>query len=367
MGGEIFSDDPSPTPSTPSLANREKCAPAMLEDLMLYPLTFHPIFKERVWGGRRLERDYQKPLPPSVPIGESWEISDRPEGTSVIANGPLAGKDLHWLMDHHSAALLGSRVPARTRFPLLIKILDAAEKLSVQVHPPAALAKTLGGEPKTEMWFIAEAGPEAELFAGLRRGVTRKQFEQKIKDGTVADCLHRIRVRSGDALFLPSGRLHAIGADNLIFEIQQNSDTTYRVFDWNRVGLDGQPRELHLSQSLAAIDFQDFEPPLLRPECTAHPTRRRLVHDALFKVDLWELSADESVVLPCPSCVILGVVEGKLHLSAGKHHVSLRQGQFGLLPACLREARARAESPTRLLRIETGGGATSPESFGPSE
>src|SRR5579871_5882765 len=141
--------------------------------MTLYPFTFHPIFKERVWGGRSLERLYQKALPPEIPVGESWEISDRPGDASVIANGPLAGKDLRWLMENHAAELLGAGHAATERLPLLVKILDAQEKLSLQVHPPADKAVEMGGEPKTEMWYIAEAEPAAELYVGLKRGVTR--------------------------------------------------------------------------------------------------------------------------------------------------------------------------------------------------
>src|SRR3954471_19309448 len=230
---------------------------------MLYPLTFQPIFKERVWGGRALERLYGKKLPAGVPIGESWEISDRPGDASVIANGPLAGKDLRWLMEHHERELLGETKSANGRFPLLIKILDAQEKLSLQVHPPAHKAAELKGEPKTEAWYIADAAPGAELYVGLKCGVTRAEFETKIKTGAVAECFHRVPVKAGDTMFLPSGRVHAIGAGLVIFEIQQNSDTTYRVFDWNRVGLDGIPRDLHVAQSLSSIDFEDFEPRLV--------------------------------------------------------------------------------------------------------
>src|SRR5437588_2848400 len=143
---------------------------------MLYPLTFHPIFKGRVWGGRKLEELYKKPLPAAVPIGESWEISDRPGDVSVIANGPLAGKDLHWLVQNRASELLGVGAPPHERFPLLVKILDAREKLSLQVHPPIDKAEELGGEPKTELWHIANAAPGAELYVGLKRGVTRQQF-----------------------------------------------------------------------------------------------------------------------------------------------------------------------------------------------
>ena len=209
----------------------------------LYPLTFQPIFKDRVWGGRKLEQLYGKALPPQTPIGESWEITDRPEGVSVITNGPLTGRDLRWLMEHHAKELLGDSQPCAGRFPLLVKILDAQEKLSLQVHPPAHKAAELRGDPQTELWYVADATPDADLFVGLRRGATRAEFEQRIQDGSVAECFHRIPVQRGDSMFLPSGRVHALGAGSLIFEIQQNSDTTYRVFDWNRVGLDGKPRE----------------------------------------------------------------------------------------------------------------------------
>src|SRR3954471_4035408 len=146
---------------------------------MLYPLTFHAIFKERVWGGRKLESLYGKPLPPANPIGESWEICDRPGDVSVIANGPLAGKDLRWLMQNHSEELLGTAPAANARFPLLIKILDAQDTLSLQVHPPAHKALELKGEPKTEMWYIADAAPDSKLFVGLKRGVTRVEFQNK--------------------------------------------------------------------------------------------------------------------------------------------------------------------------------------------
>src|SRR5688572_30835461 len=253
---------------------------------MLYPLTFHPIFKERVWGGRNLERLYQKSLPPKVPIGESWEITDRPEGVSVIANGPLAGKDLRWLMENHREELLGN--VKGERFPLLIKILDCQETLSVQVHPPASVAEKLKGEPKTEMWYIADATPEACLYAGLKRGATRYDFEQRLQNGTVADVLHRLNVAAGDAMFLPSGRVHAIGGGNVIFEIQQNSDTTYRVFDWNRVDSKGKPRQLHVAESLQCIDFEDFQPEPIRADMPEAPPSnvhiQTLVENPLFSV-----------------------------------------------------------------------------------
>jgi mannose-6-phosphate isomerase len=322
---------------------------------VLYPLAFHPIFKERVWGGREMERLYQKNLPPAAPIGESWEISDRPGDASVIANGPLAGRNLRWLMENHAAEILGGAKPAaQNRFPLLCKILDAREKLSLQVHPPANKAAELGGEPKTEMWFVAAATPGAELFAGLKRGVTRAVFEKKISDGSVAECFHRVPVRAGDAMFLPSGRVHAIGAGLVIFEIQQNSDTTYRVFDWNRTGLDGKPRELHIAQSLASIDFNDFEPALAQDKFTGNDaTRRRsLVSDPLFNVEAWKLNAGAGGLLKPGKLQIIAVTTGEIEIRGGLISVTLSAGRFCLIPASLERTKISARSNAVLLRVE---------------
>jgi mannose-6-phosphate isomerase len=321
----------------------------------MYPFLFKSIFKERVWGGRELERLYAKQLPVGKPIGESWEISDRPGDASVIANGPLTGKDLRWLMEHHAAEILGAAKPAAEgRFPLLCKILDARERLSLQVHPPAAKARELQGEPKTEMWFIADAAREAGLYVGLKTGVTRAEFQRKIGDGTVADCFQRLPVRAGDAMFLPSGRVHAIGDGLVIFEIQQNSDTTYRVFDWNRVGLDGQPRELHIAQSLASIDFNDFEPKLVATKFAADgPLQKRsLVSDPLFSVEAWKLARGKSCGLKPTQLQILAVTAGAVAIQSDSTTVNLSVGQFCLVPAVLEQTEVRAASEAALLYIQ---------------
>lgn len=323
--------------------------------LPLYPLIFQPRFKERVWGGRQLETLYGKSLPPDVRIGESWEIADRPGDESVIANGPLVGRTLHDLMEERAADVLGGVAPTHDgRFPLLCKILDARQKLSLQVHP-SERAKHLG-EPKTEMWYVADAGPGAELFVGLKPGVTRRSFEDAIGTGRVADCFHRIQVRSGDAMFLPSGRVHAIGAGLVIFEIQQNSDTTFRVHDWDRAGLDGKPRELHVAQSLESIAFQDFEPSLVEA-----PTARwgafavrALVDHPLFRTDLIEAESAGALPSRPPRLRIAACIEGPVNVQGGGVSESLRAGDFCLLPASVRDAGIGAAAGARFLLVEPG-------------
>ena len=234
------------------------------------PATFHellkftPLYPTRVWGGRRLESVLQRTLPDDQPYGESWELVDREHEQSVVASGAHQGVTLHELWTQHQDVVFGPAYARHhsKRFPLLIKVLDCADELSIQVHPPVSLAAELGGEPKTEMWFVAHADDDARLFAGLRQGMTKHAFESALTTGEVANCVHEMHPQKGDSLFVPSGRLHALGRGLLIYEIQQNSDTTYRVFEWNRLGLDGKPRELHVEQSLKCIDFSDFEPGL---------------------------------------------------------------------------------------------------------
>jgi mannose-6-phosphate isomerase len=304
---------------------------------------------ERVWGGRELETVFQRTLPEgSGPIGESWEVVDRAAEQSVVEDGPLAGLSLHELWTQHRKEVFGEGAPDSPRFPLLVKILDARDKLSIQVHPPAAVAEQLGGEPKTEMWYISKADEGAALYAGVKPGVDREAFAAAIKDGTVEQVVHRIPVKSGDFIFIPSGRLHAIGAGLVIFEIQQNSDTTYRVFDWNRMGLDGKPRALHVEESLQCIDFSDTAPALGAADGSV------LVRCPYFTVERMELAKASSMQWGgAGEFSILTLVQG----SAGFGDLPLRPGDFLLVPACLDAGRrrVRAENGAVLLKTCFGG------------
>jgi len=291
-------------------------------------LRFTPIYQERVWGGRELARVFGRSLPGEGPIGESWELSDRAEAQSVVAEGMMAGKTLNELWTNNRQEVFGPGLanhPA-PRFPLLVKILDARDDLSVQVHPPEHQAVRLGGEAKSEMWHVVAAGPGARLYAGLRPGIGRAEFETAIRDGSVADCLAVHPVAAGDALFLPSGRVHAIGAGVLIFEIQQNSDTTYRVFDWNRKGLDGKPREIHIDESLEAIDFTDHHVALWRGEGGGDSVLADCPH---FRVVRRDAAAGGVAELEDGDAVVIGVISGSLTTGGSV----LRPGDFALAAA----------------------------------
>jgi mannose-6-phosphate isomerase len=309
-----------------------------------HPLTFTPLCMERVWGGRRITEELGRCAGGAAPIGESWELVDRPEAQSTVARGPHQGRTLHELWTHHRTEIFGNSAPQSDRFPLLVKILDARETLSVQVHPPAAVASQLGGEPKTEMWYLLDATPQAAVYAGFKRGVSRADFEQALTSGSVESLLHKIPVRPGDAIFIPSGRCHAIAAGCLIVEIQQNSDTTYRVFDWNRVGLDGKPRTLHVDQSLASIDFADHEPPLSRKE------KDGLLADCpQFCVS--ELTLDSPHRETGDEAPIFSVLNGSLR--AGEF--VFNRGDFFVLPMAVRDRTlAPVDGSVRVLRTTFG-------------
>ena len=289
------------------------------------PITFTPLYMQRVWGGRKLETVYGRTLPDAQsPFGESWEIVDRETEQSVVDHGPLGGLTLHDLWSARREEIFGAGYQHQGRFPILVKVLDCRQDLSLQVHPPVHLADVLGGEAKTEMWYIADCEPGAKLHVGLKNGVTRDDFEHAIADGTVADLVHVLTPHAGESIFIPSGRLHAIGAGFLIHEIQQNSDTTFRVFDWNRLGLDGQARELHVGESLASIDFSDFEPTM------DPPLGDNLASCADFKTDRKKLAAGQAIGNPREDRFsILSVVDGLLETQAGQR---FEKGQSLLIP-----------------------------------
>lgn len=221
----------------------------------LYPLRFRPIYQPYLWGGDKIIRHYHRQAPPGI-YAESWEVSDLSDGMSVVANGPLAGETLADLVRDHGPALMGRRVRGHN-FPLLVKILDAQQMLSVQVHPDDESAARLEGEAKTEMWYVLQADPGAFVYNGLREGTTEDEFRAALAAGTVVDLLRKMPVRTGQMIYVPGGRVHAIGPGCLMLEVQQRSNATYRVYDWDRRGPDGQLRELHIDDAMRVTRWQD--------------------------------------------------------------------------------------------------------------
>lgn len=272
-------------------------------------IRFKPLYQERVWGGRDFESRLGRELPAAGIYGESWEVVDRPEAQSVVSEGNYVGWTLRELIERAGAEVMGPAWDTARPFPILVKWLDCQDRLSLQVHPPAAVAPRLQGEPKTECWYIAECAEDAALIAGLRSGVKREAFEQALEAQSLESLCHRFPVKPGMHIFIPSGRIHAIDAGNLILEIQQNSDTTYRVYDWGRLGLDGQPRALHVAQSLESIDFEDFEPEPVRPS----PGEQTVADCGEFRTRKLELAEGETLSLPAgEQPVLLGMIDGVL-------------------------------------------------------
>ncbi len=295
---------------------------------------------ERIWGGRCLESKFGKKLPPKARIGESWEIVDRPEAQSVVLRGPLKGKTLHELWNEERSLIFG-KLPNAPRFPLLVKLLDAHENLSLQVHPPEQVARKLGGEPKNEFWYVAAANPGAELLLGFCKPSSRDEFENALRQGTAADYVYKIPSKPGDSAFLPAGRLHAVSAGNLLIEIQQNSDTTYRVFDWNRVDDKGKLRELHIDQALQCIEFNDVAPKLVEPQWEL------LVRHELFEVQKWNLTAPREISLQGQFAIVC-CLSGSLRCG----DADLSPGEFCLVPASLQARKLQPKCKgTSLLRI----------------
>ena len=320
----------------------------------LYPLTFDPVLKDYIWGGRNLEK-LGRELPDGI-IAESWDIAGHEDGTSVVNNGRFAGKLLTEVHQELGLDLIGSNcqwAQDRGKFPLLIKILDANRQLSVQVHPkdPYALEHEGNELGKTEMWVVMDAKPDAKLQLGVKAGTTPEQFRQGIEDGNLEPYLHYVPVKAGDHVCVPAGTLHAIMDGIMIAEIQQNSNTTYRVYDWNRMGADGKPRPLHLDKALDVIDFDKTEPSICPPEPISEENgikRALLCQNEYFVTERVEMISGSTFSGNCNgrSLEIWGVLSGSVTVN----DVDLTAVQFSLLPAALGEYKITAQADTTLLR-----------------
>jgi mannose-6-phosphate isomerase len=293
----------------------------------MYPLKFRPIYKQRIWGGQKLREVFGKDIPAGEKIGESWELTDLPEDKSVIANGELAGETIASAIKKYPREIMGDSAFSGP-FPLLIKFLDAEDVLSLQVHPDAETCKRMGkGMPKTECWYIISARPGAVIYKGLKKGVDRERFARAIRAGQAAELFHKAAVKAGECHYLPAGTAHAIGAGILIAEIQTPSDTTYRVYDWDRVDESGKPRPLHIDEALESIHFGASADKLLVT------TTDTLLDSEHFKIDKFEISPGDRHIISRGQMRVFIIIKGAGKFSGDETVVDFKAGDTLLMPA----------------------------------
>ncbi len=336
---------------------------AYVEQSNLYPLTFSPLYFERIWGGSQLAEVLGREVPAGEkPIGEAWELVDREDAQSVVDAGPLAGYTIHELVEFYGRSLLGNKWTGG-RFPLLIKLIDAGQRLSLQVHPDEKACAMLGNgaEPKTEMWYIISARRGAKIMAGLSPRGTRQQLISQLDSSEVENLLQVYLSQPGDAYFIPTGTIHAIGEGNLLLEIQQNSDTTYRVSDWGRRDSNGKSRELHVEEALKSIDFINRTCPRISGVVGSAPHNRKFpvvnrcrffAVDSLLLRDTW---LDDTA--NTASFHLLSAIDGAVTIghspeaiAAGEGTV-LERGRTCLIPACYGAYVIVPEAPDKTTNV----------------
>jgi mannose-6-phosphate isomerase len=321
----------------------------------LYPLRFEPICQYRLWGGRRLAELLSAPLPGDGPVGEAWVLSDRADHSSRVADGPLKGWTITQLLEHWPEQMLGKLAQRFRRFPLLLKFLDAREMLSVQVHPQDWQKDLLpaGESGKTEIWVVLESDPNSRIYAGLKPGMTADKIRQALANRTVADCLASFAPKPGDGVFMPAGTVHALGGGLVVFEVQQNSDVTFRLYDWDRVDArTGQPRELHVEQALACIDFAQgpVDPLTPKVEATTPVLRELLVRCEQFS--LWRLSAETPFTVGAAVTPrVLVCIDGAGQLQHEGTEYGMGKGDVLLLPAAVGACTCRPSGLVRILEV----------------
>ncbi len=307
-----------------------------LSEIEVYPILTIPVYKDYIWGGTKIPRVFNRDLPPGR-YAESWEVSDRTEGMSVISNGPHKDKTLAELVATMGVNLIGTAANAEI-FPLLIKIIDAKQRLSVQVHPNDKQAEKFGGEAKTEMWYVLDAEPGAQVFAGLKKGVNKKTFEEAMKNKTFADVLQSIPAIPGESIFIPGGRIHAIGEGCLLLEVQQNSNTTYRVYDWDRVDANGKPRQLHVDKAMQVINWRDKPAESIKPKqlkTTGGNDWWKIIDCQYFKMLRVDLKEQETILYDNKSFHVIFALNGTMAIEGNGVEVHLNAGMTCLLPAAL--------------------------------
>ena len=315
----------------------------------LYPLRFEPVLRRYLWGGRRLESLLGKSLGDGDDYAESWELVDRGDDQSIVAQGPLAGRSLSDVLAAHGEALLGRHHPL-SRFPLLLKFLDCNRTLSVQVHPNDEQAARLDPPDlgKMEAWVVLAAEPGSVIYAGLKPGVDAAALRQDLERGTCESCLHKIEPKVGDCLFIPPGLVHALGQGLVVAELQQSSDVTFRLFDWNRLDPAGNLRPLHIEQALEVIDYDHGPVQVQTPRPTDQPHVERLVTCDKFIWDRWTINQPQTIGGD-DRFHVLAVIEGAVKIAGDPSGQPIEKGQVVLLPAEMGMTELQVDAPCVLL------------------
>jgi mannose-6-phosphate isomerase len=321
---------------------------------MLYPLKFKDVFKEKVWGGEKLRSWLGKDFAPLSNCGEAWVLSGLENEATVVSNGFLAGNTLPELIEVYLDELLGEEVFAHfgTDFPLLFKFIDAHDWLSVQVHPNDSLARERGlPRGKSELWYVLQAEPGSRLISGFEKGIQAEQYLQALEENRLQEILHFVEVKAGDVLYMPAGRIHALGPGILIAEIQQSADTTYRIYDWDRPGQDGKMRALHTAEALDAIDFSPVNLPLL-PFQKKEDESIPLVNSPHFVCNLIQLGrVMRKDFEALDRCVVYLCVEGQGRIGWENGEESLQAGEAILIPASMQHIQIHPSPALKLLEV----------------
>ncbi|MEN8138131.1 MAG: type I phosphomannose isomerase catalytic subunit [Bacteroidota bacterium] len=324
-----------------------------MENTVLYPFKFEPILKEKIWGGSGLKTLLNKKASGDK-TGESWEISGVKGDVSVISNGELAGINLQDLLSKYKGELLGERVYRQfeNEFPLLIKFIDAQDDLSIQVHPNDELAKERHNSfGKTEMWYVINAEKDAELISGFNKTIDKELYLNKLEDKKLGDILNSERVEAGDVFFIPVGRVHAIRSGIMLAEIQQTSDITYRIYDWDRVDDNGKGRELHTEYALDALDFKGYDK-YKTDYSVVKNERTQLEKCSYFETNLFELDSSKKISYKdLDSFVIYMLMEGELNLKYSDSSLNIKKGETVLLPASITEVELEVVKEAKLLEV----------------
>lgn len=299
-----------------------------------YPILFQPVYKDYIWGGDRIPTLFHRKAPKGR-YAESWEVSDREDGMSLVENGSLKGASLNALVTTMGEHLLG-KGKMLPYFPLLVKLIDAKENLSLQVHPDQVVAQRLGGEPKTEMWYVLDAEARSAVYVGFNQGVDEASILRALREKRFKDLMRKIPIKKGDVVNVPAGRVHAIGKGCLMLEVQQNSNTTYRLYDWDRVGADGKPRKLHLEESLKAIHWDDRGEPLVAQELLEEGEgwkRYHVLQTPYFQMRKLVLKEKITEIGDMSTFYLYFPIEGDLSVAAGGKTVKVACGRGCLVPA----------------------------------